>query len=293
MKRTIAALAVLASALAGCSGEPSPPLQGTPAADGRGAAASTLRFAVIGDFGTGTIEQQQIADRMCSWRQTKPYDLVITTGDNVYDRGERSRFDEAFFTPYKCLHDAGVQFRSSLGNHDILTNNGRPELNEPLFGFRGRNYVVRERGVRFVIADSNQLNMEWLRRETRAEAGDRWTIVVFHHPVYSSGTEHGSTPGFRPKLPRLFRRRGVDLVLNGHDHVYFVSKELRGIRYVVTGGGGARIYGCERKDFTARCITHHHFLYVVAGPDEIKVSAVPDEDPPFHTFRTDGREPTS
>ena len=292
MRRQLFALVSLALMVTACGGPAPESLRG-PADIEAAQAVPPFHFAVIGDFGTGNSEQQEIADRMCSYRDSHPYDLVLTAGDNVYDSGHPSRFDEAFFQPYKCLHDAGVQFRSSLGNHDIITNNGRPELNEPLFGFNGRNYVVREGGVRFVVVDSNNLKMDWLRQATRAESGDRWIVVVFHHPVYSPGTGHGSTPGFRPKLPRLFRRRGVDLVLNGHDHVYAVTKELRGIRYVVTGGGGARIYGCEPKDFSARCIRHHHFLYVTATNDLITVKAIPDEGPPLHKFTTDGRKPAS
>jgi predicted phosphodiesterase len=293
MTKKIAGLLLVAlGALASCGGA-APQATQAPQKVGPRQAVPPFTFAVIGDFGTGDAEQQQIADRMCAYRGSHPYDLVVTTGDNVYDVGDPARFDAAFFQPYKCLHDAGVQFRASLGNHDIATDNGRPELDEPLFGFKNnrRNYVVREGGVRFVIVDSNNLKMDWLRRNLRAQAGDRWIVPVFHHPVYSASSGHGSTPGFRPELPRLFRKRGVDLVLNGHDHVYTVTKELRGIRYVVTGGGGARIYGCEPHDFAARCIPHHHFLYITASATQLKVSAIPDEGPPLHSFTTDGRPP--
>lgn len=248
-----------------------------------------FRFLAIGDFGSGSSQQQEVADRMCRWRDRRPFDLVVTTGDNVYDSGHPSRFDEVFFEPYGCLLQAGVRFRSTLGNHDIVTDNGRPELNEPAFGFRGRNYVVRRGGVRFVMVDSNVLRMRWLRDALRTVEGDRWTIVVFHHPVFSSG-EHGSTPGFSPSLPRLFRRRGVDLVLNGHDHNYEVSKPLAGIRYVVTGGGGASVRSCGPPiATTAVCIARFHFLEVVAGPERIEVRAVPRRGRAFHSFTTTGR----
>jgi hypothetical protein len=70
-----------------------------------------------------------------------------------------------------------------LGNHDIVTNNGSPELDEPAFGMHRRNYVVRASGVRFVFANSNGIRKKWLRRVTRVEGGDNWTVVSFHHPV--------------------------------------------------------------------------------------------------------------
>ncbi len=251
--------------------------------------APSLSFAVLGDFGSATSAEYDVAERMCSWREDFPFDLVITTGDNVYPDGHPSRFDDAFYQPLACLLEEGVTFHASLGNHDIKTRNGRPEMNADAFGMGGRrNYVVRTGGVRFVIADSNYLNMEFLRRATRARAGDRWTVVAMHHPTYSPGTGHGSEPGFADKLPRLFRRRGVDLVLQGHDHIYAVTKPLSGIRYVVTGGGGAGLYGCSDQWFSAKCEARHHFLYVTADDESIVVRAIPTEGRPFHRFSTTG-----
>jgi 3',5'-cyclic AMP phosphodiesterase CpdA len=240
----------------------------------RAAVGRGLRFAVIGDAGAGTRAQHDVARRMCRWRRRHPFGVVVTTGDNVYPDGSRARFAAAWRRPYSCLRRAGVRWHATLGNHDVLTAAGRPELAAPSFGMRARNYVLRRGGVRLVMTDSNHLRMRWLRRATRAAPADRWTVVVFHHPVFSPGL-HGSTPGLRPKLPRLFDRRGVDLVLNGHDHIYSVSKRLNGIRYVVTGGGGAPLYGCNRAWFTHLCRAEHHFLYVFASRRRVWVKAVP------------------
>lgn len=248
-----------------------------------------LNFAVIGDFGTGWSVQRAVARRMCNWRERHPFDLVITTGDNIYPDGAPRYFEEKFFRPYDCLFDAGVEFHASLGNHDVMTRRGRPEIEEEAFGIAKRNYVLRVAGVRFVVADANTLNREWLSDALRARPLDRWTIVVFHQPVYSPGTYRGSTPGFRPDLPRMFRERDVDLVLNGHDHLYAVTKPLRKIRYVVTGGGGGGLYPCGDAWFSARCGSRYHFLYVTAGPDKIVVRAVPSQGRPFHRFATTGR----
>lgn len=248
----------------------------------------SFRFAVIGDSGTGGEAQGRVARRMCRWRVHHPFQLVVTTGDNIYPNGDPDLFYERFRRPYACLLDGGVRFHASLGNHDVMTRDGRPEIDRSVFGMRARNYVIREMGVRIVIADSNGLNRRWLRRALTPDEGDRWTIVVFHHPVYSSGTGHGSTPGFRSRLPRMFRRKGVDLALAGHDHVYFASRRIRGVRYVVTGGGGGPLYGCANRWFTARCESRHHFLSVTAGSDHIRAKAVPPSGPPFHVITTSG-----
>ena len=248
-----------------------------------------LRFAVIGDYGSGFVSQHEIADRMCEWRRDHGFRLVVTTGDNIYPDGSKQYFRDNFFEPYDCLLSNGVRFRASLGNHDHQTRRGLDVIEEPAFGMPKRNYVIRNRGVRLVFADSTELNREWLSEALRARPDDRWTVVVFHHPVYTVGTYKAFASTFRPELPRLFRRRGVDLVLNGHDHLYFASKPLRRIRYVVTGGGGATLYRCGDGWYEDECQARNHFLYVVAGAERITVRAVPASGAPFHRFATTGR----
>ena len=260
--------------------DPSPEIVPDPEAD--------LRFAVIGDFGTGEADEYAVARRMCRWRATHPFDVVFTTGDNIYPHGEPQFIDEKFLDPMRCLLSNGVRFRASLGNHDIETDNGRSQLEEPAFGMPARNYVVRRAGVRFVVANSNDFRMGWLERALEAKEGDRWTIGVFHHPVYSAGSEHGSTPGLAEKLHDLFVSSGVDLVLTGHDHVYSISEDKDGLRYVVTGGGGARSYGCKESPDIELCLSRLHFLYVRAGDDLIKFKAVADTGEVLHRFETGG-----
>ena len=266
--------------------DPASPAQPSEPASPSAEPEADLEFAAIGDFGARTAEQLSVAGRMCRWLDDHPYELVVTTGDNVYPDGSPELFEDSFFRPYKCLFDAGVRWHASLGNHDYATEQGLPEVTEPAFGMKGSNYVVRSGGVRFVIADSNELDRAWLREELPGKQGDRWTIVVFHHPVLSPGL-HGSTPGFED-LPQLFEENGVDLVLNGHDHMYAVTKPQDGIRYVVTGGGGANLYPCLPNATTEVCELEHHFLYIEADPERIVVTAVPAEGPPFDRFTTKG-----
>ena len=125
------------------------------------------RFAVIGDFGAGTSAQLAIARRMCRWHESHPFSFVLTTGDNIYPDGARRHFRGRFFRPYRCLRRRGVRFHATLGNHDYVTRRGQPELREPRFGLRARNYVFHRRSVRFVVADSNVLNRRWLARASR------------------------------------------------------------------------------------------------------------------------------
>lgn len=286
----VAAAASLAVLLA-CA--PSDPLAGTPVAAPEATYSppgNGYHFLAIGDWGTGWQAQRTLGRRMCELRKHAPFDVVVTAGDNIYETGNPKDFRAKFYEPFRCLLRKGVQFRAALGNHDIHTRNGRPELNEPRFGMNGRNYVIREGGVRFVIADSNNMRKDWMRQAIQTEDGDRWTVVVFHHPVYSSSAHHESTANFRHMLPPIFEKHGVDLVINGHTHVYAVTKPLHRIRYVVTGGGSASPHSCNPRWFTERCIVEYHFLSVSAGTNRLTVAAIGPTGETIDRFRTTGRD---
>jgi 3',5'-cyclic AMP phosphodiesterase CpdA len=79
-----------------------------------------------------------------------------------------------------------------------------------------------------------------------AENPNRWTVAAFHHPFYSAGRNRDER-STRDAFQEVFERRGIDLVLQGHDHAYSRSKKLlggkvvgddeRGIVYVVSSCG--------------------------------------------------------
>src|SRR5918993_23423 len=45
---------------------------------------NSVRFGIIGDTGTGSQKQQQLADVMLEYRKAFPYDFVLMMGDNMY-----------------------------------------------------------------------------------------------------------------------------------------------------------------------------------------------------------------
>ena len=155
MRRLLPVLAIVV-ALVSCSR----PLTTFPLSPSKVSAKS---FVVIGDWGTGLPSSERVAERLCKWRKNHPFTLVLTTGDNIYPDGSSSDFESNFFEPFSCLLNHGVRWRSALGNHDVITDGGNPELNEPAFGMKSRNYVVRLSGVRVVVLDSNFIRRPWLR----------------------------------------------------------------------------------------------------------------------------------
>src|SRR6267142_4073746 len=78
----------------------------------------SVKFAVIGDTGTGDKNQLAVAKQLTAYRGKFPYGFVIMMGDNLYGSNGPQDYERKFALPYKPLLDAGVKFYASLGNHD-------------------------------------------------------------------------------------------------------------------------------------------------------------------------------
>lgn len=199
--------------------------------------AGSFKFGVLGDFGTGTQSQYELADQMAKLHQRFKYELVVLVGDNLYGAERPQDFAKKFEQPYKPLLDAGVKFYASLGNHDA-----REQRYYKLFNMDGKLYYTfsPKPDVRFFALESTYLvpeQIQWLETELKASSSD-WKIVYFHHPLYSSGDRHGSDLRLREVLEPLFLKYNVSVVLNGHDHFYERLKPQKGIVYFVVGSGG-------------------------------------------------------
>jgi len=206
----------------------------------------SVKFAVIGDTGTGDRNQLAIANELASWRTRYPFEFTVMMGDNLYGGEKPSDFEKKFTIPYKPLLDAGVKFYAALGNHDdaALQRNYKPfNMNgERFYSFRPQN------GVRFFALDSNYVDkaqLQWLDKELAA-SGSGWKIMFFHHPLYSSGETHGSAEQQRGLLEPLFLKHGVNVVLSGHEHFYERIKPQKGIAYFIIGSSANSGKGISR-----------------------------------------------
>lgn len=84
-----------------------------------------IKFAVIGDTGTGSSSQRQVAALLTKYRAAFPFDFVIMLGDNMYGGESERDYRNKFEVPYKPLLDGGVKFYAALGNHDRRTRASR------------------------------------------------------------------------------------------------------------------------------------------------------------------------
>ncbi|MBY0404101.1 MAG: metallophosphoesterase, partial [Cyanobacteria bacterium] len=87
------------------------------------------RFAVLGDPGSGTQDQWDIAKQLKKEHAKQPFGSVLVMGDNVYEDGEPQLFEERLYKPYQSLYEKGVRFFPVLGNHDVRKGYGDMQLN--------------------------------------------------------------------------------------------------------------------------------------------------------------------
>lgn len=271
------ALLVLTVSLAVCASPPRKPLLAPedyrlhlPLQEG------SLRFAVIGDAGTGGSRQRQVAETMARFHDLFPFELVLMLGDNLYGGEEPEDYRTKFEEPYRELLEAGVRFYASLGNHDEPS-----QRHYELFNMDGRRYyefAAEGRDVRFYALDTEYLDPEqvdWIGDRVM-ENDELWEIAFFHHPLYSSGGRHGSELGIRQELEPHLQLGGVDVVFSGHDHFYERTEPRGGIVYFIVGASGKLRYGDLREsDFSAAGFDDDNsFLLVEIAGSELHFQAV-------------------
>jgi len=200
--------------------------------------APAVRFIAFGDSGTGDEQQAALARAMAA----QSFEFALLLGDNIYPDGNQKDVAAKFERPYAELLKRGVKFYATLGNHDVRS--GREwEIKYPNFNMGGHPYysfVQGDKLVEFFALDSTNFDAphaQWLERALAASTA-RWKIAFFHHPLYSSGSTHGSDTKLRAQLEPLLVRHGVAVVLSGHDHLYERLKPQKSVQYFVSGAGG-------------------------------------------------------
>lgn len=239
---------------------------------------NSVGLIAFGDAGDGSKTQYQVADEMEKWADEHPVDALLEVGDVVYQDGDPKKFDDAIDKPYGKLMEHRPLW-VALGNHDVLTNNGRDLISHLDLPGRWYEKVIRHGkvSVQLLVLDSNDVSPEQTRWLTeKLDAGSfTWRIVAFHFPPYSCGP-HGNTASTLSTWVPVIRAHDVDLVLSGHDHSYQRYHDAT-TTYIVTGGGGADSSDAKKCDSGATfdaAAKRHHFLGIVATTDGLTVTAV-------------------
>lgn len=181
--------------------------------------------------------------------QLRNPDMLLMGGDNTYTNPatcEQQQADAEIFAPYRQI---GMLF-PALGNHDLdvdpdaachvalypyLPNNGRyyrvsfPERSLDIFVL----HSGRKTGGELLEPDGNDLGSDqykWFINEATLSTA-KHKIVMFHHPWFSQQSAAVSGSQYLPEMDWKFENYGIDLVVNGHNHVT-VHHEWKGVNYV-------------------------------------------------------------
>jgi hypothetical protein len=196
----------------------------------------SVRFVIIGDTGTGSKKQHELADILLRARATFPFDFGLLLGDNLYGGESPADYKTKFENVYRPLLDQKVKFYATLGNHDEPAQRFYEHFN-----MDGKEYYRFTKGnVAFYALNSNYMDkkqVKWLEDELAKDTSE-WKITFHHHPPYSSGGKHGSDTALRKVVEPIFLKYGVNMALTGHDHFYERIKPQKGIYYFVSGAGG-------------------------------------------------------
>jgi predicted MPP superfamily phosphohydrolase len=238
----------------------------------------SVRFAVIGDSGTGGSSQLRVAKQLETSRALFPFEFTLMLGDNLYGGERPDDFATKFERPYKPLLDAGVKFYASLGNHDDPTQRFYKPFN--MNGERYYAFKSPQGSARFFALDSNYMDkaqLTWLEKELAA-SDSAWKIAFFHHPIYSSGDKHGANVALREQVEPLFLKYGVSLVLTGHEHFYERMKPQKGINYIIAGSAAKLRRGdIGASDQTAKGFDEGYaFILMEIVGDELHFQAITD-----------------
>ncbi|MFP4136342.1 MAG: purple acid phosphatase family protein [Candidatus Acetothermia bacterium] len=242
--------------------------------------AEDFDFLVYGDTQTCPIRHRLVASEMAE-DSTDPT-FVLHSGDLVKSPID-SRWSDFFWA--NAPFSTSTPLMPALGNHENDDDSYYKAFALPEGGGRyGKEWYSFEYGpVKFIILDSNagQIGLKrfseekaWLEEELKNQTRPG-TVVVFHHPMYSSVYSTGVDSGLEKSWGSLFEKYGVDLVLSGHMHSY-ERIEKSGTTYVVAGGGGGPSGYLEGQfDFSRKTRGNSlHYLRARVEDEEIKLQAV-------------------
>ena len=181
---------------------------------------------------------------------------IFAAGDLAYPDGSAEQFAKCYGPTWGRYKD---RTRPAPGNHEFRSGGATPYFDYfgAAAGDPGKGYYSYDLGSWHAIAlnsncpelphgcSAGSAEEQWLRQDL-AQHPAPCTVAYFHHPLFSSGREHGNDPEMRPFWQALYEAN-ADVVLNGHDHDYerFAPQDpegrpdaARGIHEFVVGTGG-------------------------------------------------------
>lgn len=238
-----------------------------------------LTFAVYGDTRTNRDAHVAVLRRLATYQPR----FIVNTGDLVASN-TLANWDN-FFTDLCDSTPVGhaIPYYATPGNHE----NGPMYYEDMVLPrdnlSRTEEYYSFTYGDVFLLALNSEIpsapgspQYTWLTAALASPAARnaRFRIAFWHRPPYST-SKHGSDLPLRASLGHAVEQGGVDVVFNGHDHVYERSLPINGTIYVVTGGGGAPLYDFKAdSDWVAYKESAFHFCLLSVRGNKLTVAMI-------------------
>jgi Calcineurin-like phosphoesterase len=201
----------------------------------------------IGECGFGAAKTAQQLDALPG--------ILLALGDLAYMQGTAANFRDCYEPTWGRHMD---RTRPVPGNHEYesLDASAFYDYFGGLAGPRGQGYYAFTAGSWRIIALNSELPATsgspqalWLRTELETVRFP-CTLAYWHRPLFSSGPNGSQRDATVVNFWRVLEEFGVDVVLNGHDHLYerFAPQDVdgrpktNGIRQFIAGTGGAHLY---------------------------------------------------
>jgi 3',5'-cyclic AMP phosphodiesterase CpdA len=200
-------------------------------------------------------------------------------------------------------------------NIPMVSDHWRPQFSFPMQdvpkGLEETVYYTDYQGTRIIVLDSNkeqEVQVQWLRQVLR-DNPNRWTILTFHHPIFSPAKDRDNAE-LRALWKPVFDEFKVDLVLTGHDHTYARTGQVDskvgdqnfpegyqqaydpeiGTVYVVSVSG-PKMYDITKGNFAKRLGEDTQLYQVIEVHDtELKFSAYTATGELYDSFTLEKRE---
>ncbi len=240
---------------------------------------ASFQFVVYGDTRTRHALHQRIVDAVV---KVEP-DFVLHTGDLVADGTNTSQWPVFFQIERELLRK--TVFFPALGNHERNSRHFYEffDITTPYYSFDwGSAHFTILNSDLGNAAESEQAKerfwaeqLRWLEEDLTAHRKADFRFVAMHHPPFTAvKRRQGPNPHLTAMVP-LFEQYRVAAVFLGHDHNY--QHHLKnGVRYIVTGGGGAPLYPVDApiEGITQKVESTEHYVRVCIEGDRAVMEAV-------------------
>lgn len=259
-------------------------------------------FAVIGDTQRNPVVTAKVAKLM--WERRPNF--VIHCGDVVDDGASKAQWTGDLFRPCAELFGRVAVF-PCIGNHEKDHAHyykyfalPKPEYYYSYTYGNCEFFSIDTNSKRNLKPDGEQY--KWLDKALAASTA-KWKVCYHHHPVYSSdeddygNTWKGSSTSGDTRvrdLGKLYEKHNVDVVFNGHIHLYERTWPVRdgkvdqktGVTHITSGGGGGRLenFSPTPAFFKQEGRVDFHFCYATVHQGTFNLKAFDQEGRLFDQF---------